>query len=60
MAKFLVLARPNKPIPEKANIKGAREKWKALRAAGKAEVYEIIETTAQLSPSSLTCRITTS
>lgn len=43
MAKFLVLARPNKPLPEKANVKGAREKWKALRDQGKAEVYEIIE-----------------
>ena len=43
MAKFLILARPNKPIPEKANIAGARETWKALRDAGKAEVYEIIE-----------------
>ena len=43
MAKFLVLARPNKPIPERANIQGAREKWKELRRQGKAEVYEIIE-----------------
>jgi|SRR5262245_5156969 muconolactone delta-isomerase len=43
MAKFLVLARPNKPIPEKANVQGAREKWKDLRRQGKAEVYEIIE-----------------
>jgi hypothetical protein len=43
MAKFLVLARPIKPIPEKANIRGAREKWKELRRQGKAEVYEIIE-----------------
>ena len=43
MAKFLVLARPNKPIPEKANIQGARERWKDLRRQGKAEVYEIIE-----------------
>jgi muconolactone delta-isomerase len=43
MAKFLVLARPNKPIPERANIQGAREKWRELRRQGKAEVYEIIE-----------------
>jgi hypothetical protein len=43
MAKFLVLARPNKPIPEGANIQGARDKWKKLRDQGKAEVYEIIE-----------------
>ena len=43
MAKFLILARPNKPIPEKANIKGARDRWIELRRQGKAEVYEIIE-----------------
>lgn len=43
MAKFLILARPTKPIPEKANVAGARSQWKALRDAGKAEVYEIIE-----------------
>lgn len=43
MAKFLVLARPNKPIPEKANIGGAREKWRELKNQGRAEVYEIIE-----------------
>lgn len=43
MAKFLILARPNKPIPEKANIRGAADQWRALRKEGKAEVYEIIE-----------------
>ena len=43
MAKFLILARPNKPIHEKANIKGAAEQWRALRKQGKAEVYEIVE-----------------
>ncbi len=43
MAKFLILARPNKPIHEKANIRGAADQWRALRKQGKAEVYEIIE-----------------
>ena len=43
MAKFLILARPTKPIPEKANVEGARAQWRALRDEGKAEVYEIIE-----------------
>ncbi len=43
MAKFLILARPRKPMPEKANVEGARAQWRALRDAGKAEVYEIIE-----------------
>ena len=43
MAKFLVLARPRKPMPEKANVEGARAQWRELRDMGKAEVYEIIE-----------------
>ena len=43
MAKFLILARPKKPIPEKANVEGARAQWRALRDEGKAEVYEIVE-----------------
>ncbi len=43
MAKFLILARPRKPMPEKANVAGARAQWRELRDAGKAEVYEIIE-----------------
>ncbi len=43
MAKFLVLARPRKPMPEKANVEGARAQWRELRDIGKAEVYEIIE-----------------
>lgn len=43
MAKFLILARPKKPIPEKANVEGARTQWRKLRDEGKAEVYEIIE-----------------
>ena len=43
MAKFLVLARPRKPMPERANVEGARAQWRELRDLGKAEVYEIIE-----------------
>lgn len=43
MSKFLILARPKKPIPEKANVEGARDQWRALRDSGKAEVYEIVE-----------------
>ena len=43
MAKFLVLARPRKPMPERANVEGARAQWRELRDIGKAEVYEIIE-----------------
>lgn len=43
MWNFLVLARPTKPIHEKANVDGARERWRALRDAGKADVYEIVE-----------------
>ena len=43
MAKFLVLARPKKPLPQKANVDGARAQWRALRDEGKAEVYEIVE-----------------
>jgi muconolactone delta-isomerase len=43
MAKFLILARPRKPMPEKANVEGARAQWRELRDHGKAEVYEIIE-----------------
>ncbi len=43
MAKFLVLARPKKPLPPKANVEGARAQWRALRDEGRAEVYEIVE-----------------
>ncbi len=38
MAKFLSLARPRKPMPEKANVEGARAHWRALRDGGKAVV----------------------
>ncbi len=34
MAKFLILARPRKPMPEKANVEGARAQWRELRDAG--------------------------
>jgi muconolactone delta-isomerase len=43
MAKFLILARPAKPIPAKANVEGSRKQWRELRDQRKAEVYEIIE-----------------
>ncbi len=43
MTKFLILARPIKPIPEKANVAGSRAQWLALRDEKGAEVYEIIE-----------------
>ena len=43
MAKFLVLARPKKPLPQKANVEGARAQWRALRDEGRAEGYEIVE-----------------
>lgn len=43
MSKFLILARPKKPIPERANVEGARDQWRALRDEGRAEVYEIVE-----------------
>ena len=49
MAKFLVLARPKKPLPQKANVEGARAQWRALRDEGRAEVYEIVEP-GQISP----------
>ncbi len=43
MSKFLILARPKKPLPPKANVGAARDQWRALRDAGRAEVYEIVE-----------------
>ncbi|MDE0058666.1 MAG: hypothetical protein OXI22_10340 [Defluviicoccus sp.] len=43
MAKFLILARPKKPLPQRANVDGARAQWRALRDEGRAEVYEIVE-----------------
>ena len=43
MSKFLILARPRKPIPARANVDGARAQWRELRDQGRAEVYEIVE-----------------
>ena len=43
LAKFLVLARPVKPIPEKANLQKATDLWRKLKEEGKAEVYRIVE-----------------
>jgi muconolactone delta-isomerase len=43
MAKFLVLARPAKPLPEGANIKRAVEHLQRLQESGRAEVYTLIE-----------------
>jgi len=43
MAKFLVLARPAKPLPEGVNVKGAVDHLKALTETGRAEVYTLVE-----------------
>ncbi len=43
MAKFLVLARPAKPLPEGANVKRAIEHLEKLRDGGRAEVFTLIE-----------------
>jgi len=43
MAKYLVLARPVKPLPEGANVKRSYEQWKKLKDAKIAEVYTIVE-----------------
>jgi hypothetical protein len=43
MAKFLVLARPAKPLPEGANIERALDHLQALRDSGRAEIYTLIE-----------------
>ena len=43
MAKFLVLARPAKPLPEGVNVKRAVGHLQALKDAGRAEVYTLIE-----------------
>ena len=39
MAKFLVLARPRKPMPEKANVEGARAQWRELRDIGLSLIH---------------------
>lgn len=43
MARFLILMRPTKPIPEKANIAKVRSQLKELQDEGRAEVYQIVE-----------------
>lgn len=43
MAKYLILARPVKPLPEGSNIKKSYELWKKLRDDGVAEVYTLVE-----------------
>jgi hypothetical protein len=43
MAKFLVLARPVKPLPQSANLKGAVDHLVALRDRGRAEVFTIVD-----------------
>lgn len=43
MAKFLVLARPAKPLPENANVNGAIEHLHKLKESGRAEVYTLVE-----------------
>jgi len=43
MAKFLVLARPAKPLPEGANLKRAVDHLQTLRDSGRAEIYTLIE-----------------
>ena len=43
MAKFLVLARPTKPLPEGANVRGAVEEFRKLKDSGRAEVYTLVE-----------------
>jgi hypothetical protein len=43
MAKFLVLARPAKPLPEGANVKRAIDHLQTLKEGGRAEVYTLIE-----------------
>jgi hypothetical protein len=43
MAKFLVLARPVKPLPEGANLKGVIAHLEALVERQQAEVHTIVE-----------------
>ena len=43
MAKYLVLARPVKPIPEGANLRKVYDQMKDLRDNHGAEVYAIVE-----------------
>lgn len=43
MAKFLVLARPVKPLPAGANLKGVVEHLQRLQERKQAEVHTIVE-----------------
>jgi hypothetical protein len=43
MAKFLVLARPVKPLPQGANLKGVIDHLAGLQTGGQAEVFTIVE-----------------
>jgi hypothetical protein len=43
MAKFLVLARPVKPLPQGTNLKGVIDHLVGLRERGQAEVFTIVE-----------------
>jgi hypothetical protein len=43
MAKFLVLARPVKPLPQGANVRGAIDHFLRLRQAGQAEVWTLVD-----------------
>jgi len=43
MAKFLILARPVKPLPEGANLKGVIDHLTRLQERKAAEVHTIVE-----------------
>lgn len=43
MAKFLVLARPVKPLPAGANLKGVVEHLTLLQERNQAEIHTIVE-----------------
>ena len=43
MAKFLVLARPVKPLPAGANLVGVIDHLTGLQKSGQAEIFTIVE-----------------
>ena len=43
MAKFLVLARPRKPMPEKANVEGARAQWRQVADSLRERFPRLVE-----------------
>ena len=43
MGKFLVLARPVKPLPQGANLEGVIDHLAGLQKSGQAEVFTIVE-----------------